>query len=520
MTTVWVLGDQLTTDNAAFTGCDPSNAVVLMVESRARGFHLRYHQQKLVLIYAAMRHFRDALRNAGWTVDYHSLADTETFGDALRKHCARFRPERVRVLEAGDWKTTRALPSLARQVGFRLEWVADNLFLVGRGEFREWAADSKRLLMETHYRRVRRKLKVLVESDGSPTGGEWNLDAENRRSVAEWIRDGRPMPPGLPRLTPDPLTREVISDVERHFPGHPGEAAGFWLPVTRSEALRWLRTFVEERLDRFGPYEDLMLTGQPALFHSVLTPMLNIGLLRPMECVEAAVATYRAGRIPLHSVEGFIRQVIGWREFVNGVYWLRGPEYTGLNELGADRPLPAWFYTGETPMNCLRQVIGEVRRTGYNHHIQRLMVLGNFLLLAGVRSGDALRWFNEMYVDAHDWVMAANVIGMALHADGGYMATKPYAAGSAYIHKMSDYCRDCRFKPTEREGERACPFGFLYWDFFGRHEERFARNPRVSVIVKAWRKRSEDERALVRRQAAAFLEEHVPKPVVSSAEAG
>jgi deoxyribodipyrimidine photolyase-related protein len=515
MTTVWVLGDQLTLENAALAACDPKDTVVLLVESRSRGSFLRYHQHKLILIYAAMRHFRQTLEAAGWRVDYHTLEDTESYGDALRKHLRAFRPDRVRVMEAGDWKMTQALPRLARQVGFRLEWVEGNLFLVGREEFRKWAGNAPRLLMENHYRRMRKKLGILLEPDGTPTGGEWNLDAENRKTVAEWTKAGRPRPKDRIRVEPDEITRGVMETVARLFPQHPGNAADFWLPVSRTEALAWLERFVTERLDGFGPYEDLMLTGEPTLFHSVLTPMLNLGLLRPMECVQAALDAFRKGTLSLASAEGFIRQIIGWREFINGVYWLKGPGYVDMNGLGADRPVPAWFYTGETDLNCMRQVLGEVRASGYNHHIQRLMVLGNFMLLTGIKPVEALRWFTEMYVDAHDWVMAPNVVGMALHADNGYMATKPYAAAGAYISKMSDYCTGCRYRPTVKSGPEACPFNVLYWDFFARHEDRFRANPRVSVMVQSWRKKEPAEQDRIRQEAAAFIAVHVPAAVAA-----
>ncbi|MBN8248646.1 MAG: cryptochrome/photolyase family protein [Verrucomicrobia bacterium] len=506
MTTVWILGDQLTLENAALAGCDPGNTRVLLIESRARAVHRRHHRRKLVLVYAAMRHFAADLQEAGWTVDYQRLDQTPVFGDALRRHVRAFRTERLRILEPSDFATRHALPQWARDVGVVLDVVPNNLFLVGRDEFRDWAGASRRLRMEHHYRRVRSRLGVLMESDGSPAGGTWNLDSENRRTVSEWRRDGCPRPPAAPPMTPDPVTREVIEMVDREFPDHPGRAEGFDLPVDRAASLRWLDHFLDHRLPKFGPYEDLMLSEDPVLFHSRLTPMLNLGLLRPLECVQAAERRYREGRAPLASVEGFVRQIVGWREFIHGVYWLRGPDYLASNALDARRPLPRWFWTGDTPMNCLAQCLRQVLDTGYNHHIQRLMVLGNFLLLAGVRPDEALDWFNELYVDAHDWVMAANVVGMALHADGGFMATKPYAAGGAYIARMSDYCRGCRFRPTERSGPGACPFTLLYWDFIARHAARFASNPRMAAIVRSWTHRSESDRRSVLDGAARVLE--------------
>ena len=308
------------------------------------------------------------------------------------------------------------------------------------------------------------------------------------------------------RARPDEITREVMAMVAREFPENPGRVEDFWLPVERRGALRWLRSFIEDRLPDFGVYEDMMAEGEPYLFHSVLTPFLNLGLLTPRECVEAALVAYRQGKAPLNSVEGYVRQIIGWREFINGVYWLRGPDYQNLNSLAATRPLPAWAYTGATEMNCLHHVVSQTIELGWNHHIQRLMILGNFFLLSGTNPQAALRWFNEMYVDAYDWVMAPNVIGMSLHADGGFMATKPYAASSGYIRKMSDYCKGCRFDPDEKTGPEACPFNYLYWDFIDRHADRFAKNPRMRTMVRAWLARPEKNKEAVRASARAFLE--------------
>ncbi len=297
----------------------------------------------------------------------------------------------------------------------------------------------------------------------------------------------------------------MIAEVEEWFPEAPGRAENLWLPVTRREALLWLEDFIANRLPLFGDYEDTMVAGEPRLYHSLLSAPINLGLLDPLECVNAAVAAYRQGAAPLNAVEGFVRQIIGWREFINGIYWLRMPGYTALNELHAERPLPGFFYSGKTEMRCLRTVIEETRKTAFNHHIQRLMVLGNFLLLAGINPAEAFRWFSEMYVDAFEWVMAANVIGMTLHADGGFMATKPYASSGAYINRMSDYCRGCAYSPTMKTGPRACPYNLLYWHFYDRHAERFAANPRASMMVHAWRKRPATEREEILREAEAFL---------------
>lgn len=510
MRSVWILGDQLSPTHAALAAADPARDRVVMIESRARGGHYRYHQHKLVLVYAAMRHFAEELRSRGWRVDYHKLEDTPDFETGLRRHIAAHQITGLLAAEPNDHTSTQALPKLAARAGVPIELVPTAQFLLPRAEFQAWAVGRKRLLMEQHYRRMRERTGLLMEPDGTPVGGQWNYDAENRSGRREWTAAGSPTAPPAP-VENDAVTREVMRLVALHFSNHPGDAATFRLPVTRSDSLNWLTHFVRHRLPRFGQFEDLMAEGEPALFHSVLTPMLNLGLLTPRECCDAAVSAFRDGRAPLAAVEGFVRQIIGWREFINGVYWLRMPGYTALNALGADRPLPAWFYTGDTEMNCLRQVLREVIATGYNHHIQRLMVLGNFMLLAGIRPGEAYRWFMEMYVDAHDWVMAANVIGMTLHADGGFMATKPYAAGPAYLDRMSTYCAKCRFNPKENEGPRACPFHALYWNFFDTHADRFAKNPRVAVMVKNWQKRPAAEQEKIRASAARFLDSLVTR---------
>jgi len=502
MRTAWILGDQLHEDHPALIRADHKTDRVLFIESRRRSEQVRYHQLKLVLIFSAMRHRAEALRKQGWKVDYIEL--TGSFADGLQQYVSKHRPQAILVQEPSQHNFRQALPALSRQLGVPIEVLPTNQFLVPESEFRAWAGESKRLLMENHYRRVRKKLGILIEPKGEPTGGAWNFDSANRKTYASLAKSQITMH-AAPHAMPDQITRDVIGLVEREFPHHPGNANRFWLAVTREEALIWLHTFVNQRLSHFGPWQDVMAQVEPTLFHSVLSPLLNIGLLKPKECLDAAITAYHSGLAPLASVEGFVRQIIGWREFINGVYWHRMPGYDKLNELEAHRDLPPWAYTAETEMNCLRQVIRQVVETGYNHHIQRLMVLGNFFLLAGIAPSAVLRWFTEMYVDAHDWVMAANVIGMILHADGGYMATKPYAAGGAYIQKMSNYCRSCRYKPDQRTGPDACPFNFLYWNFYATHQERFAKNPRVGMMIETWQKKSETDKKAIQKQAESFL---------------
>ncbi len=506
METVWILYDQLSLANAALAGADKQRDVVLISESKARGQFYTYHQQKLVLVLSAMRHFARDLEAAGWRVDYHRLGDTPDYETGLRRHLARFQPARLRVASPNDWDMTRAVEKLRERLGFDIDILPTRQFLCGREEFATWAGASRNLRMETHYRRMRVRTGYLVEPNGKPTGGAWNFDRANRCTHKEYAASGQ-MQPGIPhREPPDEITREAIADVEREFAGHFGRAADFWLPPDRAGALRWLERFIAERLERFGPFEDVMAEGHPVIYHSILSPMLNLGLLTPAECVEAAIASYRAGRAPIESVEGFLRQIIGWREFINGVYWLQMPEYKQLNALEAERPVPAWFYTGRTEMNCLHHAITQALDLAWIHHIQRLMVVGNFFLIAGINPQQALKWYLEVTVDAYDWVMVPNVIGMILHADAGYMSSKPYAATSAYIDKMSDYCANCRYKPKVKIGPDACPYNYLFWDFYDRHADRFRDHPRVGAMIRSWDKRPEASKRAVRESAAAFLE--------------
>lgn len=512
MKSFWVQYDQLSTETSVLRDASPGEGVVLLIESKAQATRMRYHRHRLVLIFSAMRHFAQSLESKGWQVDYHSFDETPDTWSALQKHSENFKPESIHTAAPSNWHFEQALEKWCRKLSLPIKVVPDAHFLVSREEFRKWAGSKRHLLMESHYRRMRKKHDLLMEPNGGPKGGEWNYDSDNRKTFEEWKRAGCPKPARSPQARPDSLTRRVMREVDEAFPDHPGQAESFWLPVDREGSLRWLHSFLERRFEEFGPYEDLMVENEPVLFHSVLSPMLNLGLLTPADCVDRAVEAYREGRIPISSAEGFIRQIIGWREFINGVYWLKMPGYEEVNELRAVRPLPDWFYTGETDLHCLRQCLRQVLDTGFNHHIQRLMVLGNFFLLTGIRPREVLRWYSEMYVDAHDWVMAANVLGMVLHADGGFMSTKPYAAGSGYISKMSNYCQNCRYDPKIKTGPDACPFNYLYWNFYDRHQDRFSANPRTSLMIKNWIKRSESARQEVRESASEFLKRHVPGP--------
>ena len=506
--TILILVDQLSERNAALVSAKKGRDRLLFIESRRTFGKLRYHRHRLMLLISSMRHYAAEREAEGWEVEYHRLDAATDMPTVLEKHCSNENPTSLLVTQPNNYDEQQALKMLEARLPVPLKIIPTTQFLCSREDFLEMAGGKKRLLMETFYREMRRRIGILMEgnSGSEPLGGRWNYDLENRATFSDWKKAGAPRPK-KPHQTPqDSITLEVGRELEAIFPEAPGKASDFALPVTRAASLECFHDFIQSRLPEFGTWQDLMVADAPDLFHSIISPMLNIGLLDPMECALAVEKAFKEGKAPLPAVEGFVRQVIGWREFVNGVYWIKMPEYALVNGLQASRSLPSFFYTGDTAMNCVSAVLKETLQSGFNHHIQRLMVLGNFLLISGVNPQEALRWFNEMYVDAHDWVMAANLLGMALHSDGGFMATKPYAASGAYLKKMSNYCSGCSFSPDIKSGEGACPLNLLYWNFFNTHQELFARNPRTSMPVRSWQKRPESERLKIVSEAEAFLE--------------
>ncbi len=468
-TTVWVLGDQLNRDLGALREADPTSHRILMVESRAKLASKPWHRQRAHLVIAGMRRFAAELQAEGFAVD-HRQADSLAAG--LAAHVEQYRPDRVVATEPASWDGRELLERLG------VVMTPTDQFLCHPAQFAGWAGGRRSLKMEDFYRWQRRRLGYLMDGD-EPAGGRWNFDADNREPPP---RDGRAWPVPL-RNDLDGLDRAVLADLPDSCWG--AEPDGTWA-TSRAEALRRLRHAVEEVLPRFGPHEDAMLSTSWHLAHTLLSPYLNIGLLHPREVCDAIEAAYRSGAVPIASAEGLLRQIIGWREYVWGIYWLWMPAYRDHNELDAHRPLPPLF-RGEatTQMRCVAHTLDAVHEHGWAHHIQRLMVLGNLGLLAGVRPGDLVEWMWSSFVDGAEWVMLPNVIGMALYADGGRMSTKPYAAGGAYLDRMSDYCRGCVFDRRKRTGEDACPFTTLYWDFLARHRTRFGRNPRMAQQVRA-----------------------------------
>jgi deoxyribodipyrimidine photolyase-related protein len=499
-----VLGDQLSIRNPALTGLDRARDVVLMIEAPGEATHVWSHKARIALFLSAMRHFAEELAGAGFRVLYVRLdaPGPASLPDRLSEALTTLRPDSLIVCEPGEWRLDQAIRDTCARHGVELRMPADPHFLVSRADFAHWAGDARSLRMEFFYRFVRRRTGILMR-DGEPEKGRWNFDAENRSGFG--VR-GPGTVPSAPRFTPDATTREVLAVVEQHFSGHPGELGRFAWPVTRADALVALRAFVAERLAAFGTHQDAMWADEPFLWHSLLSSSLNLKLLDPREVVDAALAAYRERDLPIASVEGFIRQVIGWREFIRGVYWHFMPDLARANHFGHRRALPCWYWTGATQMRCLAAAIGQTLEHGYAHHIQRLMLTGNFALLAEIDPAQVNDWYLAVYVDAVEWVELPNVLGMALFADGGRFTSKPYVASGAYVKRMSNYCEGCRYRPAERSGPRACPMTALYWRFLDRHEAALAGNPRTALMARNVARLGAEERSAIRDTADRMLE--------------
>jgi deoxyribodipyrimidine photolyase-related protein len=497
-----VLGDQCARDIAALRDLDPARDTVLMMEVQEECTYVPHHPQKIVLVLSAMRHFARALAARGVRVDYVRLddpANTHGFRGEVLRAVARHRPARIVATHPGEWRVMEDMRGWEAASGVPVEIREDARFLCPLPRFRAWAEGRRTYRMEFFYREMRRMTGLLMEGD-APAGGQWNFDAENRSALPEGMA-----PPPPPRFAPDAITREVMALVAARFGAHFGSLDGFAWPVTALDARAALDAFIRDRLPRFGDYQDAMAAGQPTLFHSLVSASLNIGLLDPMEACRAAEQAWRDGHAPLNAAEGFIRQILGWREYVRGIYWHLMPGYAVENALGAGRPLPAFYWGAPTSMRCMAEAVAQTRDLAYAHHIQRLMVTGNFALLAGIAPAEINAWYLAVYADAFEWVELPNTHGMAIHADGGLMASKPYAASAAYINRMSDYCRGCAHDPKQAAGPRACPFNFLYWDFIARHADRFAANPRMALPLRSLARMDPRKVAAMRAEAERFL---------------
>lgn len=499
-----IQGEQLGRQSPLLEDLDPATDLIWMAESAREPAQGPTHQQRLVLCCSAMRHFRDDMLNRGVKVHYHALEltprpdDERPIAERLRQDLDRLAPDCVLMMEGGDWQAEAELQAAVSDAGIPLQWREDRHFLCSRSDFASWAKGRKTLMMEHFYRMMRQRYQVLME-DGGPVGGVWNLDRENRESFG---KTGPESLPGHPSFPPDEITQAVIAMVETRFSSHPGHAADFNLPVTPQDAQLALDDFIAHRLASFGTWQDAIWVGEPLLYHSRLSTAINWHLLDPMTCIEAAVSAWQQGQAPLNAVEGFVRQILGWREFVHGIYWLKMPEYASLNALEHTADMPDLFWDGQTDMACLADAMQALLKHGYAHHIQRLMVLGLFAQLYGVNPRAFHDWHMAMYLDSVDWVSLPNTVGMSQYGDGGIVGSKPYCASGAYINRMSNACSQCRYQPQKALGDTACPFTTLYWDFLDRHEARLQGNRRMQFQLANLKRKSEDDRSEIRAAAA------------------
>lgn len=474
---VLVLGDQLSQGLSALKSAQKGEDTVVMAEVADETAYVRHHPKKIALVFAAMRKFSRALEKDGWTVAYTEFDDTENSGSIvgeLLRRADQLEAQEVLATEPGEWRLINAL----KYAPLKVHILPDDRFIASHKEFEDWAEGRKQLRMEYFYRDMRRKTGLLMDDD-QPAEGKWNFDHDNRKPAPDDITFDGPL-----RFEPDDVVEEVLDLVEARFDNHFGDVRPFWFATTRAQALEQLDHFVTNGLDKFGDYQDAMLNDNRFLYHALVSTSLNIGLLTPLEVCEAAAKAYYDGNAPINAVEGFIRQIIGWREYVRGIYFLEGPDYPTRNALGHDRDLPQVYWGGETDMNCMAKTVCQTREEAYAHHIQRLMVTGNFALLAGVDPVQVHEWYLAVYADAFEWVEAPNTVGMSQFADGGIIASKPYVSSGAYINRMSDYCSGCRYDPRLKLGEGACPFNYLYWYFLHRNEAVLRKNPRMGLALR------------------------------------
>lgn len=495
-----VLGDQLNTQLSSLSDIDKHTDVVLMCEVVEEATYVKHHKKKIAFIFSAMRHFAQSLRDEGIEVRYITLDDSDntgSFATEVQRAVKDLQPQQVVVTEPSEYRVLQAIRTWDLIVPLSVR--SDHRFLCSHQTFAEWAKGRKALRMEYFYRQMRRDHHVLMQGD-EPEGGQWNYDSENRKPPNSGLDV-----PDTYLAKPDAITKEVMALVAARFGDHFGDLEPFHFAVTREQALQALEQFIQQRLGHFGEYQDAMLQNQPWMYHSHLSFYLNCGLLLPMECIRAAEEAWDKGQAPLNAVEGFIRQILGWREYVRGIYWLLMPAYQDHNYLEATRPLPPLFWGGETKMNCLKQCVKETRENAYAHHIQRLMVLGNFALLAGLHPDEVNNWYMLVYADAYHWVELPNVTGMILFADGGTLGSKPYAASGAYINKMSDYCKGCQYKVSKKTGADACPFNYLYWDFLIRNQDKLKGNPRLGFMYKSLERMDEGKYQQILADSHTFL---------------
>ena len=498
-----ILGDQLNREVSSLSDCDKDNDTILMCEVWDEATYVKHHKKKIAFLFSAMRHFAKDLEDDGYNVRYVKLDDDDNSGSFKGEVERAFNEKNYDALvftAPGEYRLFDDMGSWQSDFDCDVEMREDDRYLCTPEEFKDWAENRKQLRMEYFYREMRKKYKILVDDDDNPEGGEWNYDSQNRKPP----KDGLDVPAPY-SVEQDDITKDFIKLVAERFDDHFGDLEPFYFAVTRADALKAIDIFIKQRLEKFGDYQDAMVEGEPWMYHAHLSFYINCGLLLPLEVVRKVEQAYKDKDLPLNAVEGFIRQVIGWREYIRGIYWLKMPQYANENFLEADRDLPAFFWDGKTQMNCMKQCITVTKENAYAHHIQRLMVLGNFCLIAGIDPRFVNEWYLIVYADAYEWVELPNVSGMILYADGGLLGSKPYAASGSYINRMSDYCKGCKYSVTKKNGPKACPFNYLYWDFMSRHEDTLRGNPRLNMVYANLDKMDDEKREAIAEDSRRFF---------------
>ena len=501
-TLIPVLGDQLSTNLPSLADADKKNTVVLLTECMEEATYIKHHQKKLVFVFSCMRHFGALLESKGWQVDYIKLTDKgcpksipQSIKRAVKKHTCTS----IVMTEAAEYRLQQSLLSLQSESKIPFTLLQDTRFLCDHEKFQQWADSRKQLRMENFYRDMRVQTGLLMDGK-KPLGGQWNFDKDNRKPAGDSVEFSAPK-----RFKPDDITNECIALVQKKFPDNIGHTENFWFATSARQAKAALKHFIDQSLPTFGDYQDAMLAGERFLSHSVVSMYINVGLLDPLDVCRQVEKAYHDGHAPINAVEGFIRQIIGWREYVRGIYWLKMPQYVDENFFNHTRPLPDFYWTGDTQMACLQASIDQTIQEAYAHHIQRLMITGNFAMLTGVNPKEVHEWYLAVYADAYEWVELPNTFGMSQFADGGLLGSKPYAAGGNYINKMSNYCKHCSYKISKKSGEQACPFNYLYWHFLNTNKDKLANNHRLAQVYRTWDRMKDERKAEIAADSERFL---------------
>ena len=494
-----ILGDQLSSNISSLKNFKKNQDKILMMEVFNEATYANHHKKKLVLVFSAMRHFAKELQEKGVSVTYSKINKSQdNFAKELSNQCKKIQPKRIVITHPGEYRVLQEIKKWEKVLKIPVSIVDDDRFFCTIDEFKKWTEGRKELRMESFYQMMRKKYQILIDNNGKPKGGKWNYDIKNRKSLPK----NHPDIPKPLQHKPDDITKQVIAEVKEKFPKHFGDLEPFWFAVTHEQAKKSLNDFIKNRLGMFGPYEDAMAQEESFLYHSVLSMYLNIGLLEPKQIINKVL---EKDGIKVESVEGFVRQVLGWREYIRGIYWYTMPKYSKTNYFDAKNKLPKFYWTGNTKMNCMKNCIEQTIKESYAHHIQRLMITGNFALISGIKPEEVCKWYLSVYADAYEWVELPNTHGMTLYADGGVLGSKPYAASGNYINKMSDYCKDCKYDVKQKEGDDACPFNYLYWNFFLKNQKKLEKNPRLWTVFSNLKKMSQEKKSQIRNNSKKFL---------------